>query len=308
MSVKQVHPQAYDALAEALATFQWYKPDFARMLNTVFASDRSLLTGLDLRHASKRDNASAIVSRLQQDERNYQSLTISALMTLSDYDSAFRHLARLDDADSKVDAAQAALAEVKRIVAMHKALLDDEEARLASEAAAVAESRERWAFASGVEALKQKFYALSATSNPNQRGLAFEDFLNGLFVFCDLDPRGPFALAGEQIDGAFTFDTDDYLLEARWRSEQASPDQLRAFQTKVSEKTHRTSGLFLSINGFSKAAVELVNRSGSRLLLMDGSDLMVVLEGALRMDEVLLRKRRHAAETGDPYFRAADML
>ena len=41
---------------------------------------------------------------------------------------------------------------------------------------------------------------------------------------------------------------------------------------------------------------------------MDGSDLMVVLEGALRMDEVLLRKRRHAAETGDPYFRAADML
>jgi hypothetical protein len=34
---------------------------------------------------------------------------------------------------------------------------------------------------------------------------------------------GPFVLTGEQIDGAFSFDTDDYLLEARWRRQLATP-------------------------------------------------------------------------------------
>lgn len=63
----------------------------------------------------------------------------------------------------------------------------------------------------------------------------------------------------------------------------------------------------ISVNGFSTEAVNVLQRNGSRLLLADGADLAAVLEGALGLDELLLRKRRHAAETGDPYLSAREM-
>jgi hypothetical protein len=37
------------------------------------------------------------------------------------------------------------------------------------------------------------------------------------------------------------------------------------------------------------------------MILMDGSDLMAVLEGRVDLQQLLLRKRRHAAQTGEIY-------
>lgn len=55
-----------------------------------------------------------------------------------------------------------------------------------------------------------------------ERGLAFEPFLNRLFGHFDLEPRLAYSLEHEQIDGAFTFDTDDYVIEAKWREKKVS--------------------------------------------------------------------------------------
>lgn len=305
---KRLHPQAYDALAEGLATFQWYKPTFSQMMTSLFAGDSSVLAGIDLQGRTKREASREVVSRLQRDERRYQSLTVGVLMTLADYDAEFRHLARLEDGAAKVHAARIALAEIRRVIGQHKTLLEDADARRAAEAAASAAAAQAWARTQDLEALKADFYQLSAVTDPQRRGLALEPFLNRLFTLFDLDPRAAFALKGEQIDGAFTFDTDDYLLEARWLSESVDPKQVRDFAGKVAEKAHRTSGLMLSINGFSVEAVNLLRRNGSRLLLADGADLAAVLEGALGLDELLLRKRRHAAETGNPYLGAREMM
>ena len=43
---KRLHPQAYDALAEGLATFQWYKPPFSQMLTSLFSADSTVLAGI----------------------------------------------------------------------------------------------------------------------------------------------------------------------------------------------------------------------------------------------------------------------
>ena len=51
---------------------------------------------------------------------------------------------------------------------------------------------------------------------PRPRGFAFEKFLNELFDFYGLAPRGSFRLRGEQIDGSFQHDGHTYLLEAKW--------------------------------------------------------------------------------------------
>jgi hypothetical protein len=37
------------------------------------------------------------------------------------------------------------------------------------------------------------------------------------------------------------------------------------------------------------------------MLLMDGSDLIAVLENRIDLKDLLFRKRRHASETGDIY-------
>jgi hypothetical protein len=305
---KRLHPQAYDALTNALAAFQWYKPDFARMLNTLFTADPSVLSGINVRDATKREVARLLVDRLQRGEDRYQAVTIGVLITLSEYDDRFAHLARLDDGEEKVTAAQAALADVKRIILQHKAVLDGADARKAAEAAATAAASQQWAHTRDLDRLKIEFYAIASMSDPRARGLALEPFLNKLFSLFDLEPRGAFKLTGEQIDGAFTFDTDDYLLEARWRKERVDPGQVRDFSGKVAEKTHRTSGLLLSMEGYTPGAVDVLRGRGTRLLLADGSDLMAVLEGAIRLEELLLRKRRHAAETGDPYLSARQIF
>lgn len=305
---KRLHPQAYQALADALAVFHWYKTPFSQMVTSLFAGDRSVLAGMDLTSGTKREVASAVVGRLQSDERQYQAVTMGVLMTMADYDPSFNHLARLEDGADKVATAKAALSEIQRVIGQHKSLVEDAASRRAADAAASASAAQAWSRAQHLEELKTTFYQLNAMVDPNQRGLALEPFLNRLFALFDLDPRAAFTLRGEQIDGAFTFDTDDYLLEARWLRGKVDPKQVRDFAGKVAEKTHRTSGLMLSINGFSTEACNLLHRNGSRLLLADGADLAAVLESALGLDELLLRKRRHAAETGNPYFSARDIL
>ena len=39
------------------------------------------------------------------------------------------------------------------------------------------------------------------------------------------------------------------------------------------------------------------------MILMDGMDLMQVLEGRIRLNDMILIKRRHASQTGDIYYK-----
>jgi hypothetical protein len=44
------------------------------------------------------------------------------------------------------------------------------------------------------------------------------------------------------------------------------------------------------------------------MILMDGSDLMAVLEGRIDLLQLLLRKRREASQTGTIYLRIHEIL
>ena len=135
-----------------------------------------------------------------------------------------------------------------------------------------------------------------------------EKVIKGLFDLFDLDPKASFKIVGEQIDGAFSFEGTDYLLEAKWQNAPVSASELDGLSGKLSRKLENTLGLFLSVNGFSKDAIT-THASGRRLvILMDGSDLMAVLEGRIDLVQILLRKRRYAAETGNIYLRIHEIL
>ena len=147
-----------------------------------------------------------------------------------------------------------------------------------------------------------------SSNDPQSRGYMLEKILKELFILFDLDPKASFRIKGEQIDGAFTFDNTDYLFEAKWQQELVGIKYLDSFSGKLIRKLENTLGLFLSINGFSEDAVK-AHSSGRRLMiLMDGSDIMAVIEGRIDLIDLLLRKRRHASQTGNIYLKIHEIL
>lgn len=145
------------------------------------------------------------------------------------------------------------------------------------------------------------------SNDVHDRGRQFEGFLHQLFELFDLEPRLSYSLKDEQIDGALSFDTDDYIMEARWRSEKVSREQADAFAAKVARKGKNALGLMVSVNGFTTSAVR-AHSNRTSFMTIDGPDLFCVLDGRARLDYVLSRKKRHANETGECYFPVSKLV
>ncbi len=143
--------------------------------------------------------------------------------------------------------------------------------------------------------------------DPARRGLEFEGFLTELLALFDMEPRLQYSLTHEQIDGSFSFDTDDYIVEARWRAEPSGRDAADVFAKKVQRKGKNALGLFVSVNGFTSDTLATYSEA-TPFMVMDGLDLIAVLEQRVRLDDLLRRKKRHANETGHCYFGASMMV
>ncbi len=153
--------------------------------------------------------------------------------------------------------------------------------------------------------LKQKLINVSRLE-PIPRGFAFERFLKALFDANKLAARASFRLVGEQIDGSFELSAETYLLEAKWQNTEVGSSDLRSFNEKVADKAAWSRGLFVSNSGFSVQGLESFGR-GKRVVCMDGLDLYEMLDKSLSFADVLAKKVRHAAETGDPFVRIRDL-
>ena len=141
---------------------------------------------------------------------------------------------------------------------------------------------------------------------PIPRGFAFERFLRSLFDANGLAARASFRLEGEQIDGSFELSAETYLLEAKWQTAEVGSSDLRSFNEKVADKAAWSRGLFVSNSGFSVQGLESFGR-GKRVVCMDGLDLYEMLDKSLSFADVLAKKVRHAAETGNPFVRIRDL-
>lgn len=147
-----------------------------------------------------------------------------------------------------------------------------------------------------------------SSTDPHARGFKFEKVIRDLFALFDLDPKASFKIQGEQIDGAFTFENNDYLFEGKWQKELCNIQDLDAFSGKLTRKLDNTLGLFCSINGFSEDAVKAHSTGRRLMILMDGSDLMAILEARIDLLQLLLRKRTHASQTGNIYLKIHEII
>lgn len=302
---KTIAPAAIQALKEALTLVYWYKGELRSFL-TQCLSDPAVLGRLNWEEY-KRNIVATLVDHLVMNEEVYQR-DLLRLMSEVCRIRDFSHLEKLEDGKKKAADANAAVEALRVQVKGHEDLETEQKASEERRKEAHLRLMQVNAVREQLGVLKGEFFELVASENPQQRGFQLEKVLRGLFDLFDLDPKASFKITGEQIDGAFSFEGTDYLLEAKWQKDPVSADDLDGMAGKLSRKLENTLGLFISIDGFSEDAVK-VHSSGRRLLiLMDGSDLMAVLEGRIDLVQLLLRKRRKAAQTGNIYLRIHEVL
>lgn len=169
---------------------------------------------------------------------------------------------------------------------------------------AAEQRQEKMAAAKAIERqrLRQSFLTLNEHQNHQQRGYAFERFLNEFFKFEDLSPRSSFKIIGEQIDGSFDWANRTHLVETKWVKEPIAGAEFGAFIYKIAGKTVDTRGLYLSINGYSPQAIRGLNTKGElRFVCIDGVHLLRSLEPGRDFRKTLEVLWRHASETGEAY-------
>lgn len=302
---RTIAPAAIQALKEALTLVYWYKGELRSFL-TQCLSDSAVLSRLNWEEY-KRNIVATLVDHLVMNEEVYQR-DLLRLMSEVCRIRDFSHLEKLEDGKKKAAEAAAAVDALRAQVKGHEDLEAEQQASEERRKEAHLRLMQVNAVREKLDELKTEFFQLVASDNPQQRGFQLEKVLRGLFELFDLDPKASFRITGEQIDGAFSFEGTDYLLEAKWQKNPVAADDLDGMAGKLSRKLENTLGLFISIDGFSEDAVK-VHSSGRRLLiLMDGSDLMAVLEGRIDLVQLLLRKRRNAAQTGNIYLRIHEIL
>lgn len=305
MNGQKIAPAAIVALKQALTDLYWYKNDLRGFLsNTLRGSSALINVNWD---DYKRNIVNAVVDSLCRRLDSGTDELLNLMYEVGRVDD-FSHLERLEDGADKAKKARASVMALRKLTAGHETLLNERRAAEERRARALADAAAKSAVRERLDSLATEFRVLLVERDPQKRGYALERLIGALFDLFDMDPRASFRNIGEQIDGAFTFDGTDYLFEAKWQSQPVDPASLDSLRGKLSRKLDNTLGVFLSINGFSEGSVAITSAGRSTVLLMDGADLNAVLEGRIELPALLLRKRRHASETGNVYLRVEEIF
>lgn len=135
--------------------------------------------------------------------------------------------------------------------------------------------------------------------SPQQKGYAFEKFLNQLFQDLSLSPKASYRTESDQIDGSFLLDGNTILLEAKYRSSSPSKNDLILFSEKIANKSQFARGLFIcqakipcQINDYYK------DREGTRIIAMTVEELYLILSENADIVDIIRRKFRYLDEMG----------
>lgn len=307
--MKRISAQAYQALRDALSLITWNKGAFESIVRDALRAHPELLIGLDFNGVTKRETADALVDRLAADEPSNQATTIDLMLEIASM-TRFPNIERIKDTDERavwLQRAHDAVGALRVLVAPYRdQVASAESSATAKQSHAAAQSVLR-RFSDDLDTLRQQYVLLHSSDDPHGRGKAFESLLRDMFLLFDMEPRLSYSLPHEQIDGSLSFDTDDYIVEARWRKEPTGRGDLDIFKAKVERKGRNAVGLFVSVNNFSSDALEQY-ASASPFVVFNGEDVYMVLEGRLRLDDLLRAKKRHVNETGDCYLPARNLL
>ncbi len=253
----------------------WFKRDLYNYAKAAVGGEPMFLAGIDWTDPDvyKRDSVSTFVDRLVREQDHHQDLLLALLVDVASM-TDFPQLARVEDRETKIAVAREAVARLKEVVQPYEQALAEQQASREQIAAAQAERADRRATAQRLAEPRDRYMEI-LQMDPHPRGLALEPY---------------------------------FLLEAKWENAPADRAALDIFATKVNREAENTLGLFVAISGFERAAAEIHSGYHSPLILMDGADLYAVLDDRIDLRELLRRKRRHAAMTGNIFLTATEVL
>jgi len=304
--MKKFSPASITALKEALINIYWKKQDLKNFVKLCIEND-AIINTINWEFNRKFESVNELVDRMIARKDIYYDDLITLIYEVSNFND-FSHLKIWDDSETKILKAKESVKRLKQYaqgyfhVEQEKKELEKRRKQTQNHLEALKTNQEQ------IETLKQEFFQIAMESNHQKRGILLETFLNKLFALFDLEPKKSFRLSDEQIDGAFTFENNDYLLEAKWQKEPVETGDLKKFAGTLSDKLKNTLGLFISIDGFSKGAKEFSGPNARAIILMDGMDLNFVLDQRIDLHHLLFRKRRYASETGKIYYPASIIL
>lgn len=301
MKVQKISTQALIALKDALSNVYWRKKELRQFIELTI-ENQYIVSAIDWQENTKYESVSQLIDRMAARQDFFQNDLLRLLQETSNIDD-FSHLKYWDE---KGNLTQRAKESVSKLRSQTKGYFDTmQELNKAAEKRIenIEKIKRTISFAEKLDELKKQFLEIATNSNHQQRGFKLEKLLNELFDLFDLLPKAPFKIIGEQIDGSFTFDNDDYLLEAKWQQAQINAGDLYKFGGKISGKLKNTLGLFIALEGYSNECTETGSPVVKSMILMDGQDLMMVLDGRIRLNEMIFIKRRHASDTGEIYYR-----
>ena len=305
---KTISPAAINALKDALTHIYWVKPDLKRFVyNTLSEKTNAIVSTIDWANQTKYASASELIDRMCARQDFYQKDLIALFEHVINFND-FSHLKRWDDADLKIQRAKDAVEALRKQAKGYFVVIEEKKKTEERKKVVQEKVKNTTALKTKLDELNQKFMDIAISSDAQKRGYGLEKLLNELFTLFDLDPKASFKITGEQIDGAFTFKDDDFLLEARWVKQPINASDLYSFAGKINGKRKNTLGLFVSMDGFSIECLQTASSDLRCLILMDGMDLNAILTDRITLDDLLYRKRRHASETGNIYLNVNKIL
>lgn len=279
------------ALVQACGRLFWYRDSYRSFLLSAGVPSE---TYDRYRDQSKYSIARHVIADLERDG-DTGFLVLQKLVT------EFCKLRDVPTEASDRDAAIKALRDLKSLALEQKLYQEDrgDELRARRQDAAIAAQHvaER---AARLEQLCNRYKALLiSTESVQERGYALEATLSELFALAEIPYRKSYRTATEQIDGHFSFMSFDYLVESRWRKAPPTEADLGALKLKADKKITSTRAMFVSIVGFRSEVIDEFTRGvTSNMILMDGADLMLILEGRVSLVQALEYKIQKAAQEG----------
>jgi len=293
-TAKKISPQAILSLKEALAVIFWKRDDLQDFVKLTM--ENNAIVGTINWSGTKREAVKELIERMTNRLDIYNDDLMNLFFAVTDFDD-FSNLKFWDDDGSKTKIAKEAVNKLrthtKGYIQQTKEQEEIQKRRVEREKKIIVNK----SLADELDKLKERFNSLATTRDLQRRGFELERFLYDLFLLYELEPKGSFKNYGEQIDGAFTFQGTDYLLEAKWRK-QVDRGELATFCYKVETKFKTAVGLLVTIDGVTSEAISPDFKS---IIIMDGFDIMTILDGRVTLTDLLFRKRRKAIETGKIY-------
>ena len=295
--MKKYSSAAIQALKEALTNIYWTKKDLRGFIYHTI-EQKAIIPTIDWESNTKRESVYQLIDRMT-DRLDIYNDDLLKLFDSAIHFNDFSHLNQWDDSVTKIRNAKESVRALQIHASGYFVLQNEKERAIERKIVFDKIQNEKLSFQKKIEELKNNFFVLVSEENHQKRGYLLEKFLNELFLTFDLNPKEAFKITGEQIDGAFTFDSQDYLFEAKWQKIPIQASDLYDFGGKIAGKFKSALGLFISIDGFSFECTRVDSPVIKSMILMDGQDLVAVLENRIMLLDTLFRKRRHAVEKGE---------